>query len=168
MRAPLQAAAVATLALALATTGALAQSQSKSHSKSASAEKSLGSGKSTGRVLTRDELRACMARQADQHTKREAIVKSTAELDKEEAGIHAEAEAIKEAREALDRTSQEAIDGFNKRLLANDERIDAFNKRKADLAAEATAWQNVQNDWTVNCGDRRYREDDETAIKRGK
>jgi len=168
MRAPLQAAAAATLALALATNGALAQSQSKSSAKSASAEKSLGSGKSTGRVLTRDELRACMARQSDQHAKREAIVKTTQELDKEEAAIHAEADAIKGARETLDRTSQAAIDEFNKRLLANDERIDAFNKRKADLATEGTAWQNAQNDWTVNCGDRRYREDDEIAIKRGK
>ena len=159
MRAPLYGAAVGALALALATSGALAQK---------TAEKSLGSGKSTGRVLTRDELRACMAQQADQRIKRESIVQGSQELDKEEAGIKAETDAINAARQTLDRTSQEAIDGFNKRLLANEERIDAYNKRRAQLAADGNAWQGVQNEWTANCGDRRYREDDEIAIKRGK
>jgi hypothetical protein len=128
----------------------------------------LGSGKSRGKLLTRDELRACMATQARHKSERAALTQREKALDKDKAEILAEGEAIAAARDALDRTSEDAIKAFNERVLARDARIDDYNKRNAALVADATAWQAASDQWKTQCGDRRYREDDEIAIKRGK
>ena len=128
----------------------------------------LGSGQSGGRLLTREELRTCMATQARHKSEREALVQREKALDKEKPDIVAESDAIKAARESLDRTSEEAIRAFNQRVLDSDARIDDYNKRNAALVADATAWQAAFDQWKTQCGDRRYREDDEIAIRRGK
>ncbi len=128
----------------------------------------LGSGKRGGKLLTREELRACMATQAKLKRDREALGQREKPLDREKAEIVAEGESIKAARETLDRTSEEAIQAFNQRVLDNDARVDDYNKRNAALKADATAWQAASDQWKTQCGDRRYREDDEIAIKRDK
>ena len=126
------------------------------------------SGKKGGKLLTREELSACMATQAKLKKDREALGQREKPLDREKAEIVAEGESIKAARETLDRTSEEAIQAFNQRVLDNDARVDDYNKRNAALKADATAWQAASDQWKTQCGDRRYREDDEIAIKRGK
>src|SRR5438876_2184531 len=78
----------------------------------------LGSGRSGGKLLTRDELRACMATQARQRSEREALGHREKALDKQKAEILADGEAVQSARDSLDRTSEEAIRAFNERVLA--------------------------------------------------
>jgi hypothetical protein len=129
---------------------------------------SLGSGKATAKLLTRDELRACLATQAKQKKEREALVQREKALDGEKPEIVAEGDAIKAARETLDRTSEDAIKAFNQRVLDHDARVNDHNKRNRALITDATAWQAASDQWKTQCGDRRYREDDEIAIKRGK
>jgi hypothetical protein len=171
MRAFPKAARCTAWALACACLGSTALGQSPAPADKAgtsSAQKSLGSGKSTARVLTRDELRACLATQDQQRGKREALTRTGAELDKEKADIAAEEAAMQSSLATLDHTSEEAVKAYNQRVQDHGARIDAYNQRNAALSTDATAWQTAQDSWTTNCGDRRYREDDEIAIKRGK
>ena len=127
----------------------------------------LGSGKSRGKLLTREELRACLVAQARQKAERAALVQREQALDRQKAEILVETEAIKAARQTLDRTSEEAVKVFSERAYANDGRIGDFNQSNASLAADAAAWQAHADQWKTQCGDRRYREDDQIDIKRG-
>jgi len=147
---------------------ALAQAQAPKMVTPADRIGTLGTGKTGGKLLTREELRACMATQTRHKSEREALSQREKALDKQRVEILAEGEAITAARDTLDRTSEEAIKGFNERVLARDARIDDYNRRNAALVADATAWQAAANQWKTQCGDRRYREDDEIAIQRGK
>lgn len=189
-------------------------------------------GKSTAKtpILTREELRACMKREADVEAARTALEKRQAELDAERAQITALADGLKplkaeheaaqarlrqanEQRKALgariaafnakaanapsDAAGREAlaaeqkslndeaaaldrdggpveaqyrasVDALNAKAVVHDQRAEAWNTRRNTLADEAAAVEAQRKGWAADCADRRYREDDEKAIKAGK
>lgn len=189
-------------------------------------------GKSTAKtpILTREELRACMKREAEVEAARTAVEKRQAELDAERAQITALTDGLKPlkaeheaaqarireandkrkalgariaafntkaatppadaaAREALqaeqkalndeaavlDREGgpieaqyRAAVDALNAKAQVHDQRAEAWNSRRTALADEAAAVDTQRKGWAADCADRRYREDDEKAIKAGK
>jgi hypothetical protein len=214
------------LALVLAAVGTAGQAQS--------AGKSLGGKAPQGKLMTRDELRACMKERQSQQAR-------AAELEKRRVDIAAEVEAVNrqkaEVQAERDAYNAKAAEGqaFTNRVKAHGERVAQYNQRVKDfqdkppkdaerirgqleaegeavaqadaaIKAEAEKWgamepvrtalnEHVQaqqvaaaaaidhrralNDditgydqalaqWTVRCGDRPYREDDEKAIRAGK
>lgn len=229
----------ALLASVLAVT--LAQAQTAAPAKStrpaAAAEGktlSLGSGKGTGRLLTRDELRSCLQRQDSLATSRAAVEAERGPMDADKQALLSEQEALKAEHDKVDAVSQqvsqlnarfkaysERVAAWNERakLTANDsgphadrerraldkerddlqtlqkqldadraklgdnaqQTVNAYNTRAQALAQRVADWNErnkalsertrTLNDkreaWVNDCADRRYREDDETAIKRG-
>ena len=63
---------------------------------------------------------------------------------------------------------QAAVDSFNGSAGTLDKRIVDWNQRNAKTNDQAGTVEAERKDWLTNCSNRRYREDDETAIKAGK
>ena len=131
-------------------------------------EGSLGRGTSTGALLTREQLRQCMAEQDRLKQEGADALQTQRSLDQERSEIDRLGTEIKADLPGLDRTSQAAVDAFNARVLEREKRVDAyqaatplFNERVDKLDAD-------KQSFTKDCGDRRYREDDLAAIKAGK
>ncbi len=130
--------------------------------------KTLGTGKPQGLIMTRAELRECMATQARIKTKRQEAEQTRAELDKEKEDIKRNGDAMKDRLAALDRTNKELVDQYNADATAQDQRIDTYKERTDAFNAKVDALNVDRDAWSKNCEIRRYDEKDELAIKMGK
>jgi chromosome segregation ATPase len=127
---------VGTAALvALALAWPLAHAQSQPSKPAAGATKSFGGGKPGGKLLTRDELRACMTLQKQMQTRASDLEGQKAPLQQEKAALAQEAETLKVDREALERNRQATVAPFQAKADAHGQRIEVFNKKSAELAA---------------------------------
>lgn len=119
-------------------------------------------------LLTRDELRACMAQDTRIKAQRQELVERRAALDKDQAAIQGESQALKQALEVLDRTSEPAVQGYQARAAANDQLIDAYNARLQPFNTAAAALREEESAYARSCAGRPFEERDELAVKRGK
>src|SRR6185295_13648685 len=140
------AALVAAAFLAVAASHAAAQS------------KTLGKGKPTGLLLTRNELRECFAQQDRVKAKREETLQLKAQLEKEKAELQRLGDDLKEQLATLDRTSQEQVDKYNEQAAERDKRIDAYEARTTGFNAQVDALNADRESWARNCENRRYDE----------
>jgi chromosome segregation ATPase len=130
--------------------------------------KSLGSGKPGPLILSRSELRECLALQARVKTKREEADQVKAQLEKEKDELKRSGDELKEKLAVLDRTSQEQVEQYNAQAGERDKRIDAYQARSDTFNAQVDALNAERESWSKNCENRRYDEKDELAIKMGK
>lgn len=93
--------------------------------------------------------------------KRRELEKELAAIKKQEAANKVEGDAIKASMEG-------DASALNARVDAQGKRAADWNTRSKSLDDEASAYEDRRIDWKLNCGDRRYREDDEKAIRAGK
>ncbi|MGM9489954.1 hypothetical protein [Ideonella sp. YS5] len=92
---------------------------------------------------------------------RRKLEKEAAEIEKEQAQLNAE-------REKLQTGGNEAVNKLNARVEAQQQVAQAWNDKSKKLAADQQAYEDDRIAWLDNCGNRRFREDDEKAIKAGK
>lgn len=152
-----------------AATKAPAAAASKAPAKAADAKPREGSlGKGSGPLLTREQLRQCIAEQARLKQEGNEALEAQRGLDKERAEVDRLGAALDADKATLDRTSQAAVDGYNERARSRDKRAadylaasPLFNQRVDKLEA-------AQETYKKDCADRRYFEDDYDAIKAGK
>lgn len=156
---------VAALSAAVPTV-ALSQSTPAKPAKPPAKTGAFGQGK--GRVLTREELRSCMAQQDRIRSQNEAAARERETLEKEKAEIVQDGQALKERLAALDRANQEAVTQYNESVAARDKRIDAFEARMPEFNGKVEALQKEREAFAGQCDNRRYDEDDEIAIRKGK
>jgi hypothetical protein len=128
----------------------------------------LGGGTSDLPVLTRNELRTCLAQQDKLNGMQAEVLKQQAELDAEKAAIEADRAALKNELDVLDRTSASAVEVYNGKSADQDKRIDAYNQRGAPFNAKANEWKEQHATWDKDCANRRYKEDDLIVIKAGR
>ena len=133
-----------------------------------SREGSLGKGTASGPLLTREQLRQCIAEQDRLKQEAADALQTQRGLDKDRVEIDRLGVVLKTDLESLDRTSQAAIDAFNARVQEREKMAEAyraatpvFNQRVDKLEAD-------RESFAKDCADRRYREDDFDAIKAGK
>jgi hypothetical protein len=137
----------------------------------AAAQTPAGNSKSKGagdRILTRDELRACFKQRDDLKVQRDALDRERSKLDAERADLVKEGATLKEVFDALDRTSQEAVDDYNAKAKLRDAGVDAWNVRNGAAKERDKAFEETHSGWRKNCNERRYREEDEAALRKGK
>lgn len=98
---------------------------------------------------------------------------SAAEREREALGV--ERAALEKERESLEAEKvttvaqlQEAVNAYNTKAGVVDKRVQDWNQRNAKLNDASGAVEAERKDWVVNCSNRRYREEDEMAIKAGK
>ncbi len=87
-------------------------------------------------------------------------------LERDRLALQAESEALQAERSALP-DMRATVDAFNGRAAAQDQKVVEWNARNQKLADETEALASDREQWTADCANRRYREDDEIAIKRG-
>lgn len=131
-------------------------------------EGSFGGGKPTGAYLTRDQLRSCMNRQAKVHADDAALQKEQAEIGALKNEIARGGEQLKQQLESVDRSNAEAVAGYNDAVQARDRQIDAYQARVDAFNARVDAGNAERVGFVQACSNRRYFEEDEAAIKKGK
>lgn len=105
------------------------------------------------------EARSKDMRNADR--RRTVLKQEQADLKTTEAKLVAERDAAIAAYEA-------SVKEANAKLSQGGGGNAAWNKKSEALAADEKALLEARRKWTTECGQRRFREDDETAIKAGK
>ena len=167
------------LAASLTLTGALAADPPKPAGKATSASeaaaKPAGSKSSLSKpaapaklpLMTREELRDCMTREARVRSQTDATLQAQTELDAQKAEIARQDQAVKDELPTLDRTSAEAVNAYNAKVQARDKLIDDYNARGPAFNAGAEALQNERAAYAKACDKRRFDEADEAAIKKG-
>lgn len=131
-------------------------------------EATFGTGKPGGAYLTRDQLRACFGRQ-------EKVAADDAELRSEQNAITSQktelariGDELKATLDTVDRTSAEAVAGYNDAVQARDRQIDVYQARVTAFNTRVEASQQAHDSFKQGCSNRRYFEEDELAIKKGK
>jgi hypothetical protein len=112
--------------------------------------KAPAKGKSKSLLLSREELRACMATKDRMQQQRDEITQLQAQL------------------EALDRTNVELVQKHVDASNARDRRIDAYEAKATAFNAKVEALRNDQAAYTRDCENKRFDTDDEAAIKKAK
>ena len=129
---------------------------------------SFGSGKAGGAYLTRDQLRACLAQQGRVAQQDGELQKEQAALAGSKAEIARSGDALKDKLDTLDRTSAEAVAAYNDQAQARDKQIDDYQARVGAFNIRVDALKAEREAFGKGCENRRYFEEDEIAIKKGK
>jgi chromosome segregation ATPase len=95
---------------------------------------------------------------------RDALNVERAALEKEHAALEAERQRL----QAQQAARTEAAQAFNVKIRALDARVGEWNKRNNAYNDAIAALEGDRAAWVSNCGNRRYREEDELAIRSGK
>jgi exonuclease VII large subunit len=91
-----------------------------------------------------------------------------AQLNKEREDLDKERQALDAEKAQLSSGSEEMIRAFNARAAALDARIATWNERNGKWNEDSALAEAERKDWINSCANRRYREEDELAIKRGR
>ncbi len=120
------------------------------------------------KILTPAQLRDCLAQQqkfrqndADAEKQKEALAAEKAELARL-------GDALAADLAALDRTDAAEVEAYNQRAQARDARIDAYEASIDRYNSRAAALNADHDAFAKSCNNRRFLEDDEAAIKKGK
>ena len=131
-------------------------------------ESQIGAGKPTGKYLTRDELRFCLKQ-------KDVVLAANADAGKESADLGAAQDSLaksgdelKAALESLDKSSPDDVKAYNDRSEARDKAIDDLQARVTAFNARVVENQKVRDAYLAACQNRRYFDEDEQAIKKGK
>jgi polyhydroxyalkanoate synthesis regulator phasin len=131
-------------------------------------ERAFGSGKAGGAYLTRNELRVCLGRQTRVAQQDGEMQKEQSTLAATKAEIARSGEQLKERLDNLDRTSIDAVTAYNEAAEARDKQIDAYQTRVTAFNTQVEALKAEREAFGKGCDNRRYFEEDEIAIKKGK
>lgn len=93
--------------------------------------------------------------------------KERAALDAERAELQQAQVALEADRKALSDSAQQVVAAFNTRAQALDQKVADWNRRNNEYTERVTALNRERDTWVAECADRRYREEDEIAIKKG-
>lgn len=129
---------------------------------------SLGQGKPVGKLLTRNELRACLAQEVRVRDLNKEAIALQQSLDGDKAEIGRRTDELRQSLEMLDRTSEEAVSSYKAKSAEHDQLIDAYNAKLPTFNAKADALNAEREAFAKDCADRPYDEGDFFAIKRGK
>jgi len=87
-------------------------------------------------------------------------------LQRESDELRVEGQTLEAERVSL-RVLQERVEALRARAALHDPKVDDWNQRNARSNETLKTLQLDRDVWATDCADRRYREDDETAIRRG-
>lgn len=89
-------------------------------------------------------------------------------LGKDRTALDTERPLLEAEKTEFTTKSEVTVRDYNLKATAMDAQVVAWNQRNEKWNQDARALEAERSEWVGNCADRRYREDDETAIKRGK
>jgi hypothetical protein len=89
-------------------------------------------------------------------------------LNKEREDLGVQQKALEAEKTEFATKSEIVVREYNAKAAAVDVQVTGWNQRNEQWNQEARALEAERGEWVSSCADRRYREDDEIAIKRGK
>lgn len=89
------------------------------------------------------------------------------QLETERKQIEADTQALQADQQTLVADLEKKVAAYNERARARDAEAEKWNAGNAALSGRSQALQTERDLWLAECGNRRYREDDEIAIRRG-
>jgi len=119
-------------------------------------------------LMTRAELRECMAQQERNRNDASTLEAESAQVSEEKSRLIQQGAELKEQLAALDRTSAEAVATYNAQATARDAAIEAFNVRSGEFNKRVEAAQALRTAYAKSCENRSFDERDEMAIRAGK
>ena len=94
--------------------------------------------------------------------------KDRLELNKEREDIGKEGTVLEAEKARINTANEQAVAAFNTKAGALDVRVKSWNERNSKVNDTGTDVEFERKQWVSTCSDRRYREEDEAAIKAGK
>jgi hypothetical protein len=131
-------------------------------------EGAFGKPKPGSLLLSRAELRECLAQKDRIRVQSEEMQKQQDKLARDKEEIVRLGAELKDKLAAIDRSSQEAVDQYNVEAAARDKLIDAYEAATPGFNAKVDALTAQREAFVKGCDNRRYDEKDELAIQRGK
>jgi predicted nucleic acid-binding Zn-ribbon protein len=89
-------------------------------------------------------------------------------LNKEREDLGVQQKVLETEKTEFSAKSEAIVRDYNAKAAAVDAQVTGWNKRNEQWNQDARALEADRSEWVISCADRRYREDDETAIKNGK
>lgn len=89
-------------------------------------------------------------------------------LERERAALDKAASELQAERAALGPDAEQRVKAYQARVMRRDAAAAEWNSRNASLVRTVNAYQSELATWQADCEGRRYREDDEKAIKAAK
>lgn len=127
-----------------------------------------GSGKGSGPLLSKTELRECLAIESRVVRASNGMASERGQLEGEKAELVRQGEVLKAELEALDRTNVEAIEAHVARAKARDQAIEAFGARSDAFNARVGALDADRAAFRQRCDNRRFDQGDLEAIRKEK
>ena len=131
-------------------------------------EASFGKGKASGSLLTMAQLRECLNQQERVRTLADETLKEQAVLAASKAEIERVAVTLQERLPALDRTDAEAVAAYNAQVQSRERSIGEYEKSVPAFNTRVETLQTERTAFAKNCENRRYDENNEIAIRKGK
>jgi len=125
-------------------------------------------GKGGGALLTKEQLRNCMTLKARVAQQDDDLTKEQAALVATKGEIGRAGDALKGKLETLDRSNAEAVAAYNDESQVRDKQIDDYQARVTAFNTRVETNNGDREAYTKACENRRFLEDDEIAIKKGK
>lgn len=115
------------------------------------------------KLVTRDELRACMNSEAELAARRKAMEPRNAVIREEAAAIRAEAEQLKAEGEKLESDSA-PMDRFNRKIRTHNNRVAAAKTVAETYRADLETLNKALIGYNEKCGGITYSAEDKEAI----
>ena len=131
-------------------------------------EGSLGQAKAGAPMLTKEQLRACLAQKDRIKSQITETVPLQTALKKEGDDLAREGDDLKALREKVDTTNEAAVKEFNDRNVARQKAVESYEARSKDYNAKVEAVLADKAAYQSSCDGKRYFEDEELQIRKEK
>ncbi len=115
-------------------------------------------------LLTRDQLRACMALQTRNKERAAEVTRMQSEITVQTDQVKRDGEALRADLATLDRSNAEAVSAYNQRATSRTQQVVDFEAKVADFNAKVQAFDDGRANYARDCENRKFDEKDEKAL----
>ena len=119
-------------------------------------------------LLSPAQLRECLAQQQSLRGRADASERKQAALTASKAEIDRLGTTLKAQLDTLDRTSADAVAAYNAQVATRDKLIDEYQEGVPAFNTEVEALKADRAAYAKTCENKRYDENDEITIRKGK
>ncbi|MDP9043378.1 MAG: hypothetical protein M3O01_01075 [Pseudomonadota bacterium] len=125
-------------------------------------------GKASGPFLSKEELRKCLAREDALKARDAELLKEQAAIADRKTEIQRIGDDLKARVETIDRSNADAVAAYNEAVKSRDQQIDEYQARVDKFNSGIDQVKIDHDQFSQACSNRRYFEEDEAAIRKGK
>lgn len=116
------------------------------------------------RVVTRDELRACMSSVSKLATDRQALTERGTKVREEAQAMGAQLQELAEQRQRAEELGGVALDRFNRKVTLHNTRMEAVRASAERIGKDEDAFNTETIAYNASCGRISFKPEDKEAI----